>query len=221
MKNIGRFEDRLGYEFKQPELLQQALTHRSAGSRHNERLEFLGDSVLNFVITNKLYLLRPESREGELSRIRASLVNKDALADIAKDIEVAAYLVLGQGEKRSGGYRRASIQADTIEAVLGAVLLDGGYEHCRELILHLYQNKLDSLPSGELLKDPKTRLQEQLQATGKNLPVYEVIKQSGKDHEKNFEVSCVANDDLQVIGIGKSRRKAEQDAAAKMLEQLP
>ncbi|TNF96088.1 MAG: ribonuclease III [Gammaproteobacteria bacterium] len=220
MKNIGRFEKQLGYQFRQPELLQQALTHRSVGSAHNERLEFLGDSVLNFVITEKLYSLRPASREGELSRIRASLVNKDALASIARNLDISDFVLLGQGEKRSGGFRRASILADSVEAVLGAVLLDGGFEVCRDLILELYRKKLEDLPSGELLKDPKTRLQELLQASGQTLPVYEVINETGKDHEKLFQVKCLASDDQQVVGSGRSRRKAEQDAAAKMLERL-
>jgi ribonuclease-3 len=220
VKNIGRFEEKLGYQFRQPELLQQALTHRSAGSLHNERLEFLGDSVLNFVITEKLYSLRPASREGELSRIRASLVNKDALASIAKALAMSDFVLLGQGEKRSGGFRRASILADSVEAVIGSVLLDGGLEQCRDVILGLYQQKLENLPSGELLKDPKTRLQELLQAAGQTLPVYEVVNETGKDHEKRFQVKCQASEDEQVIGSGSSRRKAEQDAAAKMLERL-
>jgi ribonuclease-3 len=218
--SLTKLQQALGYVFKNNEYLQQALTHRSAGSVNNERLEFLGDSVLNFCITRRLFSLRPTDSEGELSRLRASLVNREALAGLASRLDLASYLQLGRGEKQSGGQRRASIQADTMEAILGAVLLDGGFEPCRELIDRLYQSHFDHLPAAEDLKDPKTRLQEYLQSRGLGLPRYTVVSELGKDHVKRFEVSCEAVEYPVVSGTGSSRRKAEQAAASKMLEQF-
>lgn len=213
-------EQRLGYQYSDLELLRQALTHRSVGAENNERLEFLGDSILNLCITQELYDLRPEANEGELSRMRASLVNRDALAGIANQLELSSFIQLGQGERRSGGQRRESIQSDTVEAIFGSIFMDGGYEQCRSLILRLYASQLDNLPDAEALKDPKTRLQELLQSQGQGLPEYQIILETGKDHEKRFEVNCLVAGNEVSTGQGNSRRKAEQAAAEKALTQL-
>lgn len=213
-------EQRLEYVFSDPGLLRQALTHRSADALNNERLEFLGDSILNLTIAAALYDLSPGATEGELTRIRSSLVKRDALVAIAKDLDISAHIKLGQGERRSGGQRRESIQADAVEAILGAVLLDGGIVVCQQLIRRLYSSRLTNLPDAEKLKDPKTRLQEYLQARSMGLPEYHIARESGKDHEKYFEVNCRITDDQIISGLGSSRRKAEQDAANKALDQL-
>lgn len=213
-------EQRLEYVFSDPGLLRQALTHRSADALNNERLEFLGDSILNLTIAAALYDLSPGATEGELTRIRSSLVKRDALVAIAKDLDISAHIKLGQGERRSGGQRRESIQADAVEAILGAVLLDGGIVVCQQLIRRLYSSRLTNLPDAEKLKDPKTRLQEYLQARSMGLPEYHIARESGKDHEKYFEVNCRITDDQIISGLGSSRRKAEQDAANKALDLL-
>jgi ribonuclease-3 len=218
--SLQKLQQALGYDFTKIEWLEQALTHRSVGPVNNERLEFLGDSILNFCITRKLFSFRPDASEGELSRIRASLVNRDALTGLAAQLELEKFIKLGRGEKQSGGQRRTSIQADAVEAILGAVLLDGGFDNCRELISHLYQSHFEHLPDAEDLKDPKTRLQEYLQSRRLGLPEYSVTNETGKDHAKRFEVSCEAADFQAAAGIGSSRRKAEQAAASKMLEQF-
>ena len=217
---LDKLQQVLGYRFNDINLLQQALTHRSIGAVNNERLEFLGDSVLNFCVSRRLYSELPQASEGDLSRIRASLVNKDALARIARKLDLSACIRLGRGEKQSGGQRRSSIQADAVEAILGSVLLDGGYDAAGDLIARLYQDHYKDLPDPEALKDPKTRLQEHLQARGMGLPQYQVIRESGKDHAKNFEVECSAGEFSTVIAEGTSRRKAEQAAASKMLDQI-
>ena len=218
--SLTELQQALGYSFTNTEYLQQALTHRSVGSINNERLEFLGDSILNFCITQRLFDLRTAANEGDLSRVRASLVNREALAGLASRLKLSAYIRLGRGEKQSGGQRRVSIQADTMEAIFGAVLLDGGYDACRELIDRLYESHFDNLPDAEDLKDPKTRLQEYLQSRGLGLPRYTVTSEEGKDHAKRFEVSCEAVDYPAVSASGSSRRKAEQAAASKMLQQF-
>ena len=211
----------LGYRFNDAGLLADALTHRSAGSRNNERLEFLGDAILNFVIADALFHHYDTSSEGDLSRLRANLVNRDALAVHARHLKLGEYLTLGSGELKSGGFRRDSILADALEAVFGAVYLDGGFEVCRQLIMGLYRNMLTGLPDAEDLKDPKTRLQEYLQSRKAPLPEYEVIDVSGEAHAQVFVVDCrVSGIDAPVQGRGGSRRKAEQDAAARALEQL-
>lgn len=219
-QSLKNLQQALEYDFTKIELLEQALTHRSVGPINNERFEFLGDSVLNFCITRKLFSLRPNASEGELSRIRASLVNREALAGLASRLELEKCIRLGRGEKQSGGQRRASIQADAVEAIFGAVLVDGGFDQCRELISRLYQTHFEDLPDAEDLKDPKTRLQEYLQSRRLGLPEYSVTSETGKDHAKRFEVSCKAADFQTATGIGTSRRKAEQAAASKMLEQF-
>ena len=218
--SLENLQSRLGYSFKQIDYLHQALTHRSAGPVNNERLEFLGDSILNFCITRRLFSLRPDASEGELSRIRASLVNREALADLASSLQLSSIIKLGRGEQQSGGQRRRSIQADVVEAILGAVLIDGGFEACRDLITRLYHDHFENLPDAESLKDPKTRLQEYMQSRGMGLPKYSVTSEQGKDHAKQFEVVCEAMQLPAVTGSGSSRRKAEQVAASKMLEQF-
>ncbi len=204
----------LGYSFNDSELLLEALTHRSASSRNNERLEFLGDSILNFVIADELFRLYPKHPEGDLSRIRASLVKKEGLALVANDLALGDYLILGSGELKSGGYRRASILADTVEAILGAVYLDGGFDICRQLILRLYQNQIQHIPDPALLKDSKTRLQELLQAQKFALPDYELISVTGKSHQQVFLIACkIEQLGIHTTGEAPSRRKAEQIAA--------
>lgn len=211
----------LDYTFKNEALLTEALTHRSAAAVNNERLEFLGDGILNFIIAASLFESYPEIDEGDLSRLRASLVNKDSLADIAKSLELGNYIVLGSGELKSGGRRRGSILADAVEAILGAVYIDSGFDTCRDLILHLYEDKLRNIPDIQELKDPKTRLQELLQSRRYPLPVYSVLEVSGKAHNQMFKVEC-SIEDLGCITTseGKSRRKAEQAAAKLAIEKV-
>lgn len=211
----------LGYQFQDEALFSEALTHRSAGSSNNERLEFLGDSVLNLVIADELYKMYPKMREGDLSRLRASLVNGDSLADIAADLQLGDFITLGAGERRSGGHRRSSILADCVESIIGAVYCDSSFEACRKLILKLYTEKLANIPDVHSLKDPKTRLQELLQSRQHPLPEYNVTRVSGKAHEQVFEVDC----SISVLGIhasgqGRSRRKAEQLAAEQAIAEV-
>jgi ribonuclease-3 len=200
---------------------QQAITHRSAGGRHNERLEFLGDSVLGLVISAYLYENCPDCDEGGLSRLRASLVKKESLAELGRDLALGDWLKLGAGELKSGGFRRDSTLADALEAIIGAVFLERGFGEARDFVLALYRERLASLPSVDDLKDPKTRLQEFLQGREQELPSYEVIDVRGKPHNQKFTVRCR----IPVLGIvtegeGGSRRKAEQAAAEKALHHL-
>lgn len=212
---------RLDYQFRTPALLSKALTHRSAAKKNNERLEFLGDSVLSLVISEHLYDKLKKATEGELSRIRSSLVKGDKLAELAQDLQLGDYLILGSGELKSGGFRRSSILADTLEAVFGAVLLDSDFETCKQVILKLYKDELESLPTAASIKDFKTRLQELLQSRQLPLPVYDVIDISGDPHAQTFTVECtVTIMDTPVKGTGSSRRKAEQKAASNILELL-
>ena len=214
-------EQRLGHRFRAPDLLEQAVTHRSAGDLHNERLEFLGDGILNFVVAAALYELRPDAPEGELSRLRASLVNRQSLAQLARGLELGPSLRLGAGELKSGGERRDSILADALEAVLGAVYLDAGFDTARRVVLALYRQRLGQLPDSEQLKDPKTRLQEVLQGIGRPLPEYTVVAQSGEPHERSFRVQCrVLDSGTCTEGQARSRRRAEQRAAERMLARL-
>jgi ribonuclease-3 len=211
----------IDYRFSNPRLLEAALTHRSAGASNNERLEFLGDSVLNMIVSCRLYELRPEAQEGDLSRMRARLVRGLTLADIASEIGLGIQVNLGEGEMKSGVYRRSSLLADTFEALLGAIFLDGGYARCREVILGFFDPLIEQLPDIEELKDAKTLLQEWLQARGRPLPAYSLTGDEGADHAKTFHVSCHLTDDgTAVEAAGNSRRKAEQAAAAKVLENL-
>ncbi|KTC81585.1 ribonuclease III [Legionella brunensis] len=219
--DLQRLCRRLGYEFKNPAFLKQALTHCSAGSVNNERFEFLGDSILSFVIANALFLMFPEHPEGQLSRLRAFLVKGEMLAEIATELELGDYLFLGQGELKSGGFRRASILADALEAVIAAVFLDGGIEASKALVLKLYQSRLEDETLHDNLKDAKTQLQEYLQAHKKPLPEYSLIKVEGEEHEQIFHVNCkVSGIKKPATGFGSNRRKAEQEAARQLLEEL-
>ena len=211
----------LRYTFRDESYIVQALTHRSAGSGHNERLEFLGDSILNFVIAQALFEKFPEAAEGVLSRLRASLVRESTLAEISRELNVGDFLRLGSGELKSGGYRRGSILADAVEAILGAVLLDGGFEACKDLILRLYEDRISLVDPDDNLKDPKSCLQEFLQARKKPLPEYRVLSVEGDPHEQVFQIECIIEGfEEGAVGVGRSRRKAEQTAAKIALEKL-
>jgi len=212
---------RLGHAFADPQLLDDALTHRSAQSRHNERLEFLGDAVLGFLIAEALWQRFPEAKEGELTRLRAQLVNRESLARVAQELELGQYLRLGEGELRSGGHARESILADAVEAVLAAVSLDGGLELARRVVGELLGARLAVLSPATQAKDAKTRLQEYLQARHLPLPSYEVLEATGKDHAQTFVVRCLVEAlDRSTTAAGPSRRKAEQLAAERLLETL-
>lgn len=211
----------LPYTFRDGGLLEQALTHRSRGNRHNERLEYLGDALLNFTVAALLYRERPEAAEGDLSRMRARLVRDRTLAQIAREIGLGDHLRLGPGELKSGGYLRESILADALEAIFGAALLDGGVEAAQRLVETLLRPRIETLPSAEMLKDPKTRLQELLQGQGLRLPDYAVVEERGAEHQREFTVSC----DVELLpapvqATASSRRKAEQAAARSVLERL-
>jgi ribonuclease-3 len=202
-------------------LLKDALTHRSMGARNNERLEFLGDSVLSLVVSSRLFELHPDAQEGDLSRMRARLVRGISLADVASTIGLGKQIRLGGGELKSGGFRRASILADAFEALLGAVFLDGGYPACQRVIIDLFDPLIKDLPDAEDLKDPKTRLQEWLQARARPLPEYELQREEGADHAKKFYVTCrIPDDGTEVEASGSSRRQTEQVAATQVLRLL-
>ncbi|MDA0149704.1 MULTISPECIES: ribonuclease III [Vibrio] len=218
---IALLEKKLGYQFKDAELINLALTHRSANGKHNERLEFLGDSILSFVIADDLYHRFPKVNEGDMSRMRATLVRGNTLAELGREFELGDYLKLGPGELKSGGFRRDSILADAVEAIIGAIYLDSDIENVRGIILSWYNSRLEAIKPGVSQKDPKTRLQEFLQGRRKPLPVYTVTNIKGEAHNQEFTVSCeVAGIGSPVIGKGTSRRKAEQAAAETALEQL-
>ncbi|MDH3320413.1 MAG: ribonuclease III [Betaproteobacteria bacterium] len=221
MPRNSRLEQRLGHQFRRGELLEQALTHRSFGAPHNERLEFLGDGVLGCVVAEALLERFPQLSEGELSRLRASLVRQEALAAAAAAIGLAEYVRLGQGESASGGARRPSILADVLEALYGAIFLDGGYDCARTAVLATLGGALEAADERTTAKDPKTRLQEVLQARRHALPRYEVVATHGAAHEQVFEVECVIEAlDLHARGSGASRRAAEQQAAQVLLSRL-
>ena len=220
-KTLVELGHRLTYTFRRPELLDQALTHRSKGATNYERLEFLGDSILGFAISSELYNRYPSLYEGELTRLRASLVNKNTLATLARNLGLGNYLRLGEGELKSGGYDRDSILADALEAVFGAVCKDGSVEEATRVILHLYHERLDNLDPHSIPKDPKTRLQEYLQKHSLPTPVYLVREVTGEAHNQNFVVECrVSGLDNPVLGQGSNRRHAEQEAAGRALDQL-
>ncbi len=209
-----------GYCFKQPELLNQALTHRSVGHINNERLEFLGDSILNLIISAQLFSQFIYAKEGDLTRLRSQLVNGVTLAQIALDLKLDNYLLLGMGEKLSGGHRRESILADTLEAIIAAIYFDSGMnmEVVKNCVLRWYETRLSSLSLKNIQKDPKTVLQEWLQARKKSLPVYALVKTDGKSHEQIFYIQCELPDySFSVEGVAQSRRIAEQICAQKML----
>lgn len=208
----------LGYRFVRPEWLAAALTHRSVGTANNERLEFLGDALLSFVVAETLFERFNYASEGELTRCRASLVKKDTLAEIAQELKLGDYLHLGGGELKSGGFRRASILADALEAILGAIFLDTGLPSCKQVILHLLSDRLSGLSPRHIDKDAKTRLQEYLQAKQLPLPEYRVLTIEGAPHEQRFEVECsIQSLAKSTVGTGESRRRAEQEAATQAL----
>lgn len=212
----------LGYRFSDAGLLEQALTHRSARRRdHNERLEFLGDALLSFIIADMIYHARSDHSEGDLSRLRSNLVRGATLADIAVDIGLGDHLILGGGELKSGGHQRRSILADGFEALLGAIYLDGGTAAARDVVERLFGPRLAALPAGRELKDPKTRLQELLQGRGLALPGYQVVDVRGEEHAQEFTVHCELTElELSFAGEGSSRRVAEQAAAERALAHL-
>lgn len=211
--------ERFGVALSDPGLLARALTHRSHGPANNERLEYLGDAVLSFVVAEMLFLRFPDASEGELSRFRASLVSGEALATTAASLGLGELIRLGEGEMKSGGHRRATILADALEALVGAVYLDQGIDAARRVAERLFAAAIDALPSASELKDPKTRLQEWLQGRGHALPDYTVLEVSGEPHDQRFRVRCdVPALTLSAVAEGSSRRRAEQDAAQRILE---
>jgi ribonuclease-3 len=214
-------EQSLNYRFDDPALFRKALTHRSAPGDSNERLEFLGDAVLDFVVSEVVYKAVPGADEGDLSRLRASLVKDTSLAELASTLGLGEHLVLGSGERKTGGHRRESILADALEALFGAVFLDAGFDAARDLIVCAFGSRLGELPDPGELRDPKTRLQEWLQARKQALPNYELVEVSGVAHRQHFEVECTIGDLARSTrGKGTSRRNAEQQAAERMLDTL-
>jgi ribonuclease-3 len=221
IKKPEELSKKLGLKFNNPQLFTMALTHRSANSINNERLEFLGDSILGFVIAQKLYELFPAACEGVLSRLRASLVNQGSLAELARKHQFGDYLLLGSGELKSGGFRRDSILSDAVEAIIGALYNDQGIEVCQQWVLQLFAKKLQSLSLEDWQKDPKTQLQELMQSRKMELPEYAVLTMSGLAHEQTFKVKCTTVVVAEsCVGTGNSRKKAEQSAAELMLELL-
>jgi len=219
--DLDRLCRRLEYQFTKIGYLKQALTHCSVGSENYERFEFLGDSILGFVIAHKLFNQFPEQSEGHLSRLRSFLVRGEMLAEMAKEISLGDFLFLGQGELKSGGFRRASILADALEATFTAVFLDGGFDAAKNVILNLYRSRLDDPHLNDCLKDAKTQLQEYLQAGKFDLPEYTLTKVEGDEHDQMFYVTCIVNGIKNLAhGEGPGRRKAEQLAAKSMLRQL-
>jgi ribonuclease-3 len=211
----------LGHSFLREDLLDQALTHRSAGGRNNERLEFLGDALIGFVVAEALVSGLPQADEGTLSRFRAALVKRESLAELARGLALGDYLRLGAGELRTGGHNRDSILADALEAVLGAVYLDAGFETARTVAMGLFRAPLGHLSAAPASKDPKTRLQELLQARRRPIPEYQVVSVGGTQHAQSFRVSCLLPDQGTLTqGDGSSRRRAEQAAAEAMLARL-
>lgn len=214
-------EQSLDYRFNDVQLLRQALTHRSAQGENNERLEFLGDAVLDFVISEVVYHTHPGAPEGDLSKLRASLVKDASLADLASQLGLGQHLILGSGERKTGGHRRESILADAIEAIFGAVYLDAGFDAAVGIIHKAFGARLTEFPDVEELRDPKTRLQEWLQGRGQGLPDYELVGVTGEAHRQRFEIRCsTADSDTQTTGFGTTRRNAEQQAAQSMFEIL-
>lgn len=216
-QELKRLEKRIGYQFSDFSLLKQALTHRSALGLHNERLEFLGDSILSFVISTDLYKRFPKVDEGDLSRMRATLVCGKMLSEVGREFVLSDCLILGPGELKSGGFRRDSIIADGVEAIIGAVFLDSDIDTANKLVLSWFNSRLDSIQPGISQKDPKTRLQEHLQSRKQALPLYEVLDVKGEAHNQQFTMNCQIEGMKSVQGKGTSRRKAEQVAAQEML----
>ena len=220
-RSLTAFSRRIGHAFDNMALLELAMTHRSFGGQNNERLEFLGDSIVNFVIAEALFERFPQAREGQLSRLRARLVRGQTLAELAREMEFGECLRLGSGEMKSGGHRRDSILADAVEAVLGAIYLDAGMDTARARVLTWYADRLESINLQDTQKDPKTRLQEFLQSRQSLLPRYEVVSVEGEAHDQTFTVEChVELLATHTVGTGSSRRHAEQQAAELAILQL-
>ncbi len=219
--SLDSLQRRIGYQFTSPQLLTQALTHRSFASNNNERLEFLGDGALNYIIAHQLYIRFQKLPEGDLSRLRAQLVKESTLYEIAQTLELGESLKLGEGELKSAGWRRPSILADALEAIIGAVYLDGGHQEVEILVLKLYDEKLATIDPKLIDKDAKSLLQEHLQGKKIELPDYQVVNIDGEAHAQTFQVSCsVAKLKIQTVGEGTSRRAAEQHAAQLALEKI-
>ncbi len=220
--DLNSLMEKLGYQFRDTAYLELALTHRShPGEVDNERLEFLGDAVLSFLITDNLYRENPDSTEGNLSRYRSNLVNGDVLAAMAKEFSLGDYVILSRSEHRGGGHARDSILADAMEAVMGAVYLDGGIDVCRETLMRWYEKRMESAIISGPIRDPKTHLQEILQSHGLPLPEYVTARTSGKEHEMTFHVEChVKTKNIVGVGEGRSRRRAEMQAAEHVIQQL-
>ncbi|MFT6221698.1 MAG: ribonuclease-3 [Candidatus Endobugula sp.] len=219
--NLKQLQQRINYYFSDDTLLETALTHRSYSSTNNERLEFLGDSLLGVTISQQLFEQFPDLKEGVLSRQRSRLVKGVTLAALAREFSLSDYLIMGSGELKSGGFRRDSILADTVEAIIGAIFIDSDIQQCQEVILQWFDERLQSLSSDDQLKDPKTRLQELLQSKKKPLPIYTVANIEGASHEQRFTVDCgIALLDTAVTATAGSRRQAEQEAATTVLKLL-
>ena len=214
-------EQSLGYSFNNTDLLNQALSHRSVGKKNNERLEFLGDSILNFVVAEELYQRFPKAVEGELSRLRATLVKGETLSRVALRLDIGPFLTLGQGEMKSGGERRASILADAVEAIIAAIHMDADLDICRQRILSWLKEDIDQISPETIVKDPKSTLQEYLQGRQLPIPEYTLVETRGKEHEQKFVIACkITILEEPVLGESTSRRKAEQRAAANVLTEL-
>jgi len=219
--NLERLQKKLGVKFNKPNLLEQALTHRSIGNSNNERLEFLGDSILGFVVADKIYQKFPEADEGIMSRLRANIVNGDSLADVAASLRLGEELLLGPGELKSGGRNRSSILSDAVEAIIGAIYKDDSLQAAQAWIEMHFANKLNALSTQAAIKDPKTRLQEYLQSRGEQVPDYKLMSTTGLDHNQLFTVECcVAIINQTFTASASSRKKAEQKSAHKVLEKL-
>ena len=215
MKNI------LGYDFSNTEILTTALTHRSFSRNHNERLEFLGDALLGMFIADELFIKFPEAAESDLTPLRSSLVKKETLAQLAKQLDLGSHIRFGIGENKSGGRQKDSLLANTLEALIGAIYLDSDLENCRRFILKLYASLLDELTAENIPKDPKSELQEYLQANKKSLPVYNVVAEEGEAHDKLFTIECCVDGVAKpIVAKGRSKRNAEQTAARTMLEKI-
>jgi len=222
---LHRLEKNLGYQFKDPDLLRQAISHRSVGSGHYERLEFLGDSILGFVIADELFQRFPKASEGQMTRLRSNLVKGKTLAKLSQQLSLGEFLLLGSGELKSGGHRRESILADSFEAIVGGIYLESGIDVCRQRLVCWYGNLLSDADPEEITKDPKTLLQEQMQSRKLPLPEYKTLRVMGKDHEQTFEVQCTCIDTDKFKGcsttaIASSRRQAEKLAAKQALKIL-
>ncbi|MBB3168269.1 ribonuclease III [Simiduia aestuariiviva] len=218
---FAQLEKQLGYEFESKALLRLALSHRSVGLPNNERLEFLGDSILNFVVAEQLYLAFPEAKEGQLTRLRANLVKGDTLAEIATTLSLGNFVRLGEGERKSGGHARASILADLVEAIIGAVYQESGLSAAKELVIRLLKDRLNQLSLDDPQKDSKSALQEYLQSRQLPLPDYQVVKVEGEGHAQRFSIQCVVSGlEATPIATDTSRKKAEKKAARMALDLL-